>query len=346
MKTVYLAAAMLVLSFFTGEIFAETIIIRGEISIADGREICFSAPVGILEALKTSGISALVENKDEFCRLIDALGGELESAKDNDLLIFKAKNEAEAHVWLEEADGDEPMRDNFVFVDIEAGENEPEVSLRLPQGIFFLSSFIGNQLAEIHGEEVLETMRQSFLMKIREKARQSKHEPFHDERDVIEQMHRRIGHLKEKTEHLRREGRHEEAERLEQEVHEIHRNIEEMEHGHKPPHDEQDVIEQMHRRIGHLKEKTEHLRREGRHEEAERLEQQVHEIRRNIEEMEHGHKPPHHVRLHSPEHRNRMLNEAVGHLFEAVEKLREGDMHELADKLAIEAENYREAFHR
>ena len=156
MKTNWLVVATLIFSVFIGNASADTIIVRGDINIDDGPKISFSAPVGLLQALKTSGISALVENKEELCRLIDSLMGELESIKDNHLLILKVKNEVEAHVWVEEANRDEPMRANFVFVDIAPGKHEPEVSLRLPQGIFFLGSFIGNQFVERHSKEVLE----------------------------------------------------------------------------------------------------------------------------------------------------------------------------------------------
>ncbi len=182
----------------------------------------------------------MVENKEELDRLIDALVGELESMKDNHLLILKAKNEVEAHVWVEEANTDEPARANLVFVDIAPGNHEPEVSLRLPQGIFFLCSFIGNQFVEVHGEEALQMIRQVFLAKIKEKDRGPGHEPPHHDSQPIEEMHQRIGHLKEKIDQLHREGRSEEAEGLKREVEEIQRNIGEMQRGpgYEPPHQE------------------------------------------------------------------------------------------------------------
>lgn len=240
MKASWLAVATLIFSVFIGDAFADATMVRGDINIDDGPKISFSVPVGLLQALKTSGISAMVENKEELCRLIDSLMAELESMKDNHLLILKAKNRVEAHVWVEETNRDEPMRANFVFVDIAPGNHEAEVSLRLPQGIFFLGSFIGNQFVETHGKEVLEMVRQLFLTKIKEKDRRHDHEqPRHDQQP-IEEMHQRIGHLKDKIDQLRREGRHEEAEGLKNEVEEIQRNIEEMErgHDHEQPHQE------------------------------------------------------------------------------------------------------------
>jgi len=369
MKASWLAVATLIFSVLIGDAFADATMVRGDINIDDGPKISFSVPVGLLQALKTSGISAMVENKEELCRLIDSLMGELESSKDNHLLIIKAKNKVEAHVWVEETNKDEPMRANFVFVDIDPGNHEAEVSLRLPQGIFFLGSFIGNQFVEAHGKEVLEMIRQLFLTKIKEKDRghgheQSRHDlqpieemqrgqghdqPRHDQQP-IEEMQQRIGHLKEKIDHLRQEGRHEEAEGLKNEVEEIRRKIEEMQRGqgHDQPRHDQQPIEEMQQRIGHLKDKIGQLRQEGRHEEAEGLKREVEEIQRNIEEMDRGqgHEQPHQEPSHSSEHRTRILNEAVDNMFKAVQKLHEADMHEQAEQLAREAEKFRGEIHK
>ena len=350
MKASWLIVATLIFSVFIGKAFADATIIRGDINIDDGPKISFSVPVGLLQALKTSGISALVENKEELSHLIDSLVGELEFSKDNHLLIIKAKNEVEAHVWVEETNEDEPMRANFVFVDIDPGNHDAEVSLRLPQGIFFLGSFIGNQLVEAHGKEVIEMIRQSLITKIKERDHDhDREQPRHD-RQPIEEMHQRIEHLKEKIDHLRREGRHEEAEGLKREVEEIRRNIEEMERGQgreQPRHDRQ-PIEEMHQRIEHLKEKIDHLRREGRHEEAEGLKREVEEIRRNIEEMERGQgrEQPRHDRQPIEEMHQQRINEAVDNMFKAVQELHKANMHELAEQLAREAEKLREEIHK
>ncbi|MFB0553681.1 MAG: hypothetical protein ACETWQ_10255 [Phycisphaerae bacterium] len=409
MKASWLAVPTLILSLFIGDTFADATIVRGDINIDDGPKIFFSAPVALLQAFKTSGISAMVENKEELCRLIDSLMGELESMKENHLLVLRAKNEVEAHVWVEEANRDEPMRANFVFVDIAPGKHEPEVSLRLPQGIFFLCSFIGNQFVEEHRKEILQMFRQMFLIKIKEKDLRHDHEPPHYGPQPIEEMHQRIGHLKEKIDQLRREGRHEEAAGLEREVEEIKRKIGEMErgqdqgqphrdpqqieemhrrignlnekidylrregrheeaaglerevekikreieemereHGQEQPRHDPQPIEEMHRRIGNLREKIDQLRREGRHNEAEGLERQVDDIRRKIEEMERGHdrKQPHQESSHNSEQRTRILNEAVDNMLKAAQRLHEADMHELAEKLAREAEKFRGEIHK
>jgi len=251
MKASLLAAVILIFSVFTGDVFAEAMIVRGEITIDNGPNISFSVPVGLLQTLKTSGISAMVENKEELGRLIDSLMGELESMKDNHLLIIKVKNEVEAHVWVEETNIDEPARANLIFVDIAPSNQEPEVSLRLPQGLFFLCSFIGNQFVEAQGEEALQMIRQVFLAKIKEKHRGPNREPHHHDLPPIEEMHQRIGHLKEKIDHLRREGRHEEAEGLQREVDDIRKKIEEIEGGPR--------LEQSHRESSRTSEQRDRI---------------------------------------------------------------------------------------
>jgi hypothetical protein len=312
MKASWLVVTTLIFSVFIGNAFANTTIIRGDINIDDGPKISFSAPVGLLQALKTSGISAMVENKEELCRLIDSLRDELASIKGNHLLIIKAKNEVEAHIWMEETNEDEPMRANFVFVDIDPGKHEPEVSLRLPKGIFFLGSFIGNQLVEAHGKEALEMIRQLFLTKIKERDHDHDHEhkqPCHDQQPIEEMEHR---------------------------------------HDHEQPRHDRQPIEEMHQHIEHLKEKIDHLRREGRHEEAEGLKREIEEIRRNIEEMErgHGHEQPHQGPSNNSEQRSRILNEAVDKMFKAVQELHKANMHELAEQLAHAMEKLRQEIHK
>ena len=337
-KASWLAVATLMFSLFMGDTFADAMIVRGDINIDDGPKISFSAPVGLLQALKTSGISAMVENKEELHRLIDSLMSELESMKENHLLVLKAENEVEAHVWVEEANRDEPMRTNFVFVDVAPGNHEPEVSLRLPQGIFFLGSFIGNQFVEEHRKEVLDMFRQMLLIKIKEKAREHDHEPFYRGPEPVEEMYQRIGNLKEKIDYLRREGRHDEAEGLEREVQEIKRKIAEIERGpnQEQPHHDPQPIEEMHQRIGNLKEKIDYLRREGRHEEAEGLERELQDIKRKIEEMERGHgqeQPRHEPQPIEEMHRR------IGNLKEKIDYLRREGRHEEAEGLERELQD-------
>ncbi len=97
----------------------------------------------------------------------------------------------------------------------------------------------------------------------------------------------------------------------------------------------------MHQRIGHLEDKIDQLRREGRHEEAEGPKTEV-------EEMQHGsgHDQSRQEPSHNSEHRASILNEAVDHMLEAVQKLRQAGMHELAEQLAREAEKFRGEIHK
>ena len=371
MKASCLAIAVLILTLCVGDVLAGAALVRGEIKINHGPEVSFGVPVSLLQALKTSGISAMVEDKEELCGLVDSLMADLESMKDSHLLVLKAKNKMEAHVWVEQADPDDPTQANFVFVDITPRNHEGEISLRIPQGVFLLGSYMGNQFMEVHGEEIMAMIRQSFLAKIKEMEHGHDHEqpheheqPYHDQRHQeqphheqphheqppIEEMHQHVRHLQEKIDHLHREGRHEEAKELEREADDIRRKIEEMGRGHgqEQPRHEQAPIEEMHRHVEHLKEKIDHLRRQGRHDEAKGLEREADDIRRKIEEMERGrgHEQPHHEQPHqgpsvNPEHRTRALNEAADRMFEAAKRLHEANMHELAEELAREAEKLR-----
>ena len=350
MTTSWFAMAALVSVVSIGPVFADAGLVRGEIHIDDGPEVSFSIPISLLQALKTSGLTAMVEDKEKLGLLVDSVLAELESMKASDLPILRVRNEgAKADVWVEEAGEDDPMRAGFVFVDIVRSDHEAEVSLRLPQGIFFLGSFMCNQFMETHGDEVFEIIRESLLAKVEAAEHGHSHEPPypHQETDPIEEMRQHVGHLEEKIDHLRREGRHEEAEGLEREAEKIRRKIEEMEHGHGHelpyPHQETDPIEEMRQHVGHLEEKIDHLRREGRHEEAEGLEREAEGIRRKIEEMERGHSPgnPHHELHHDSEHRTRLLDEAVDNMLKAVQRMHEADMHDRAEQLAREAEKLR-----
>jgi hypothetical protein len=155
---------MAIVGMYAGGACADALLIRGEIAIQDAAEIEFSVPVCLLEAIKTSGISAIVEDKDGLCERIDALIGDLASMKGEKLFVLEAEDEATIHIWVDEVGGDEAAEANFIMVDIDpAEENEPNISLRLPKGLFFLGAFIGNQLMETYGKEFLEMIRQQII---------------------------------------------------------------------------------------------------------------------------------------------------------------------------------------
>ncbi len=158
---VFVVTAMI--GICAGGAYADEPLIRGEVEINHGPNIHFSIPICLLEAVKTSGLSAMIEDKEELCNRIDALVEDLVSMKDKELLILNVNDEVEARIWVDEAD-DDPTEANFVMVDIDpANEHEPEVRLRLPKGIFFLGAFIGNQLMETHGKEFMELVRKQII---------------------------------------------------------------------------------------------------------------------------------------------------------------------------------------
>ncbi len=352
MKTSWLATVALAFSFFVGNVLASATMVRGEVKISNGPKISFGVPVSLLQALKTSGVSAMVEDKEEFCHLVDSLMADLESMKDNHLLALEVKNEVEAHVWVEETDPVDPTQGNCVFVDIAPGNHEPEVSIRIPQGVFLLGSFMGNQFMEVHGKEVMKMIQQAFLAKIKERKHEHGHEqPHHDPQQPeqphhaqppIDEMHQHIQHLKGKIDHLHREGQHEEAKGLEREVDEIRRRIvEEMdrERGHEQQHHAQPPIDEMRQHIQHLREKIDHLHREGQHEEAKGLEREVDESRRRIvEEMdrERGHEQLHHAQPPIDE-----MRQHIQHLREKIDHLHREGQHEEAKGLEREVDEIR-----
>jgi hypothetical protein len=323
MKASCLATAALIFALFSANVFANAALVRGEIKINDGPEISFGVPVGLLQALKTSGISAMVEDKEELGRLIDALMADLESMKDSHLLVLKAKNDVEAHIWVEEADPDDPMQANFVFVEVACANHEAEVSLRIPQAVFLLGSFMGNQFMEVHGEEIIKMIHQSFLAKIKERKHEHSlgHEQPHHDQPHHEQPH------------------HEQPQQGQLHHEQPHHN--QPQHGqpqHEQPHHGQPRIEEMHQHMGHLKEKIDHLRRQGRHEEAKGLEREADDIRRKIEEMEreHGHKQPHHEQASVEE-----MHQHMGHLKEKIDQLHRQGRHDDAKGLEREVDDIR-----
>lgn len=331
MKASWLALAALMFALLAGDVRADTALVRGEINLKDGPEVSFSVPVAVLQALKTSGMSAMVEDKEALGRLIDALMSDLGAMKDEHLLVLKVENEVEAHVWVEQADPDDPMRANCVCVDVAPGHHEPEISLRLPQGFFFLGSFIGNQFMEAHGKEALKKMiEHSFLAKIK----QIEHGHGHDHPRHEQPHHEQPHHEPPHHEQPHHGQPHHEPPRHEQSHHgQPHR--EQSQHG-QPYHDQ--PTEEVHRHIGHLKEKIDHLHREGRHDEAHGLEREADDLRRKIEEKERGqgHQQPHHHQAPSEE-----MHRHLRHLKEKMDFLRREGRHEEAKGLEHEADETR-----
>ncbi len=150
---------------FASSSFAGDLLIRGEINAPDGAEVSFSVPIDVLEAVKTSSLSALIADKEKLNNLVDSVKNDFASMKGKSIIeVNMGKNGV--HVYVDEVNGDEPEAANFIQVDIDpAGNKKPDVHLRFPKGLVFLGAFIGNQLMEQHGEDLLESIKAGIMHK-------------------------------------------------------------------------------------------------------------------------------------------------------------------------------------
>lgn len=144
--------------------FAGDLLICGDVKAPDGTQIGFSVPVQVVEALKTSGLSAMMQDKDQFNVLVDGLMGDLSSMCGKNLLEISC-DKVRVKVGVAEVGDDNPEEANFVKLDVKpAGENQPDFHFRIPKGLFFLGAFIGNQFMETHGKEILGVIEQQIKM--------------------------------------------------------------------------------------------------------------------------------------------------------------------------------------
>ncbi|MBN2328652.1 MAG: hypothetical protein JXR73_16035 [Candidatus Omnitrophica bacterium] len=154
----------LVVVSLTSGAFAGDLLIRGAAAIPDGTEIEFSIPVQVIEALKTSGLSAIVKDKDRFNELVDGLIGDLCSLEGESLLEVEMDG-CNVQISVDEVDDDNPVEANFVQFDIDpAGENQPDIEFRIPKGCFFMAAFLGNQFMESHGKEIMDMVQKQIMM--------------------------------------------------------------------------------------------------------------------------------------------------------------------------------------
>ncbi len=144
--------------------FAGDLLLRGEVDIPNQVQIEFSIPLDVLDAIKTSGLSAMVDDKGKLNQLVDSLIGDLASMKGHNLLEINMDGHGIA-IAVDEVDKDNPEEANFIQLNIDpTGDNEPEINLCIPKGILFLGAFIGNQFVEKHGEEFMDMIKQQMMM--------------------------------------------------------------------------------------------------------------------------------------------------------------------------------------
>lgn len=162
MRTARILGCLLVIALSVSA-YAGDLLIRGEVNLPDGPKIRFSVPVQILDALKTSGLSAMMKDREQFSQLVDSLCTDLESMKGKNLLAIKFDEHA-VEISVAEVDNDSPEEANFLKIDIQPKDDEPAINISLPKGLFFLSAFIGNQFMEMHGQELLNILKQQIQM--------------------------------------------------------------------------------------------------------------------------------------------------------------------------------------
>ncbi len=154
----------LTVAVLTTSAFAGDLLIRGEVDIPNEVEVEFSIPLDVIEAIKTSGLSAMVDDKGQLNDLVDSLMGDIASMKGRNLVEIDMGDQGGIAIAVDEADKDNPEEANFIQLDIApAGDNQPEINLRIPKGILFLGAFIGNQFVEKHGEEFIEMIKQEMM---------------------------------------------------------------------------------------------------------------------------------------------------------------------------------------
>lgn len=151
---------MLLCGFAATGVVAQESVIRAEINPPDGTKINFSAPLSLLQTLKTSIPGQLVQDRGEIERAVDELISEFDSIRGKDLV--RVEGPVHVRIWVDEANGDNPEDLNFIQVRVQpAGGNQPEVQIRIPKGMIFLISCITDQFFAKYGDEIFSAIRQN-----------------------------------------------------------------------------------------------------------------------------------------------------------------------------------------
>ena len=154
----------LALTILASGAFAGDLLIRGQVDIPGEIEIEFTIPLDVIDALKTSGLSAMVNDKDQLNELVDSLFKDIASMKGHNLVEIDMDGHGVV-IAVDEVDDDNPEEANFIQLQIDpAGDDAPEINLCIPKGIVFLGAFIGNQFIEKHGEEFMDMIKQQMMM--------------------------------------------------------------------------------------------------------------------------------------------------------------------------------------
>ncbi|MFB3785504.1 MAG: hypothetical protein ACE15F_03955 [bacterium] len=151
---------MLLFGFASTGVMAQESVIRAEINPPDGTKINFSAPLSLLQTLKTSIPGQLVQDRGEIEGAVDELISEFDSIRGKDLV--RVEGPVQARIWVDEANGDDPEDLNFIQVRVQpAGGNQPDIQIRIPKGMIFLVSCITDQFFAKYGDEIFSAIRQN-----------------------------------------------------------------------------------------------------------------------------------------------------------------------------------------
>ncbi len=151
---------LLLFGFAATGALAQESVIRAEINPPDGTKINFSAPLSLLQTLKSSIPGQLVQDKGAVEQAVDELIGEFDSIRGKDLV--RVEGPIHARIWVDEANGDNPEDLNFIQVRVKPGDgNQPEVQIRIPKGMIFLISCITDQFLAKYGDEIFSAIRQN-----------------------------------------------------------------------------------------------------------------------------------------------------------------------------------------
>ncbi|MDX9753301.1 MAG: hypothetical protein RBU29_05030 [bacterium] len=139
---------------------AEELMIRGEINPADGTQIRISAPVSLLETLKSPMPAPFKVDQEKLCALVDGMLGDIASMKGQNLALVEGKDMV--RFWVDGVDEGNPAEANFIKVSVQpAEEGQPKIEVCIPKGLFLLASFLGNVIMEQQGEQFFKMMGHS-----------------------------------------------------------------------------------------------------------------------------------------------------------------------------------------
>lgn len=147
--------AALAMGISAGTAAAADMVLRVNVNASDGTKVEVSAPLSLLDVLKTNIPGPVPFSMDEMVPLVDELVQNLETMKGQDIVRVEGEDEIRVSV----AEADSPKDLNFLRVFVKpAGGGEPTIHFTVPKGLIILASHIGNKFVEAHGDEFFSHM--------------------------------------------------------------------------------------------------------------------------------------------------------------------------------------------